>query len=194
MRDRLAVLIGPDSYLTLYMEECIALNDWERDRLEPAIARERAFLEHLGSGYPSHWSTASSNLGWMLVDAGRPDEAVAEFRRALGYADGIGGEHAEESAYARSGLGAAWTALGKPARARPLLEAALVAQTTPATAADRADTELALARALWATGGDRARARALAERARDYFAAHPLGARRARDLAEADRWLREHRP
>jgi hypothetical protein len=50
--------------------------------------------------------------------------------------------------------------------------------------------QLALARALWATGGDRTRARKLADHARDGFAR--LGPGRERDRLAAIRWLAEH--
>jgi hypothetical protein len=54
---------------------------------------------------------------------------------------------------------------------------------------DLATTRFALARALWASGGDRARARALAAAARATFADN--GNKEA--SAEVDGWLARHR-
>jgi alpha-beta hydrolase superfamily lysophospholipase len=53
-----------------------------------------------------------------------------------------------------------------------------------------AGAELALARALWAAGGDRARAVELARAAHATFVKGP--AVRTREAAEAARWLRDH--
>jgi hypothetical protein len=57
-----------------------------------------------------------------------------------------------------------------------------------------AETRFMLAQALWEApphrGRDRARATRLAEQARDALAEH--GAARAEDVAEIERWLREH--
>jgi hypothetical protein len=52
--------------------------------------------------------------------------------------------------------------------------------------------QLALARALWDSSGDKARARTLAERARDGFAR--LGAGREPDHQNAMTWLANHVP
>jgi len=53
---------------------------------------------------------------------------------------------------------------------------------------------LALAKALLATTRDRTRPLVLARHARDFYAAHPFGTRRAHQLADADAWLRAHEP
>ncbi len=62
--------------------------------------------------------------------------------------------------------------------------------TPPAEDAfDRDEARFLLARALWKTGGDRPRARKLAEEARAGFAARGPGA--AKPLAETVRWLEQ---
>ena len=185
-------LLGPESYTTLSVEENIALDEWEQGDYAAALAGERRFLAHLGENFPSHSSTALSNYGWTLLEAGRPAEAFAPFRRALGFAEKIEGGHDEEVAFALSGLGAAQVATGQASLALPRLSEALQLQTTPEMAPDRAQTQLALAEALRVTGASTARSVALAVEARAYLASHPLGARRARQLADADAWLAHH--
>jgi hypothetical protein len=62
-----------------------------------------------------------------------------------------------------------------------------VRERAGASEADLGKPRMALARALAGTGRDPARARELAEQARDAFAA--AGAGRANDLAEVEAWL-----
>jgi len=191
IHDAFARLLGPDNYVTITVEENIALDEWEEGNLAAAMAGEKRFLDHVGAASPSHLSTAQGNYGWMLLDAHRADEATAWFERALAAADKVDGRHDEETEYALTGLGAAWVARGKPRLAVPLLERAMTLQHGDETASDRADAEMALAGAL--VTREPARALALAERARGYYAGHPFGARRARALAESEAWLRAHR-
>src|SRR5205823_14966637 len=83
IRDAFTRLLGPESYITLSVEENMALDTWEEGNLDEAMAGVRHFLEHVGSANPSHVSTAQSNYGWMLIDAGRAAEATGWFERAL---------------------------------------------------------------------------------------------------------------
>ncbi len=192
IHDGMARLLGPDHYVTLTVGENLAMDAWEEGDLPAAIAGERRFLDRVGAISPSHLSTALASYGWMLVDAGRAAEAAPWLERAVASADKIDGGHDEETEYALAGLGSAFVARGQPRLALAPLEHALSLQKGDETADDRADTELALAQALAAATRDRARPLALARKARDYFAAHPLGARRARRLADAQAWLRAH--
>ena len=192
IRDAFARLMGPDNYITLTVEENIALEKWEMGELPAALAGERRFLERVGPATPSHLSTAQSNYGWMLLEAERPDEALGWFDKARANADKIDGKHDEETEFALAGLGAADVALGKPRLALPLLERALLLQHGAETDGDRADTEFALAQALTQLGRDRPRALAAARHARDFYSAHPLGERRLRQAAAVDGWLRAH--
>ena len=190
IRDRFAALLGPDSIVTLTLDENIALDAWEEGDLTSATAGARRFLERVGAASPSHISTAQANYGWMLIEARRVGEAIDWFHKALASADRVDGRHDEETEFALAGLGSAYVAHGEPRLALPPLERALGLQHGDETASDRADTELALAQALTAIGRDAARATTLARAARDYYAAHPFGARRAHQLAAADAWLR----
>jgi tRNA A-37 threonylcarbamoyl transferase component Bud32/tetratricopeptide (TPR) repeat protein len=192
IHDAFARLMGPDNYITLTIDENIALEKWEMGELPAALAGERHFLDRVGPAAPSHLSTAQSNYGWMLLDAGRADEALVWLEKARASADRIDGKHDEETEYALAGIGAADVALGKPRPALPLLERALTLQQGAETDADRADTEFALARALTLLGRDRPRALAAAQHAREFWAAHPLGERRLHQLATVDAWLRGH--
>jgi len=77
---------------------------------------------------------------------------------------------------------------GHPERALPIAERAVrVAESRPADAnpGDLADARFALAAALWDTHGDRARAKKLAEQARD---AQPDAEKKAATV----KWLAEH--
>ncbi|HXU68747.1 MAG TPA: serine/threonine-protein kinase [Polyangia bacterium] len=192
IRDRFAALLGPDSIVTLTLDENIALDAWEAGDLATATAGARRFLERMGAASPSHVSTAQANYGWMLIEAHRLDEAVSWLERALASAERVDGRHDEETEFALAGLGAAYVARGEPARALPPLERALGLQHGDETAADCADTELALAQALTNLGRDAGRAQTLAEAARDYYKTHPFGVRRAHQLAAAEAWLRAH--
>ena len=190
IHDAFARLLGPDNYVTITVEENIALDAWEEGDLKAAMAGERRFLDRVGAASPSHLSTAQANYGFMLLDAGRPEEATPWFERALASADKVDGRHDEETEYALTGLGAAWVDRGRPRLAVAPLERAMTLQHGEETASDRADAEMALARAL--VTRDPARARKLAERAHDYYVTHPFGARRARVAEESEAWLRAH--
>jgi eukaryotic-like serine/threonine-protein kinase len=195
IRDAFARLLGPDSYTTLCVEENLALAAVEQGDLKAAMAGERRFLDHVGATVnPSHLSTAQSNYGGMLLDGGRPEEAMIWFERALANAEKIDGRHDEETEYALTGIGTTWVARGRPRLALEPLTRALALQHGDETADDHANAEGALAEALWAVGHDRARALTLARHARDYYAKHPMGARRAGELAHVEAWLRAREP
>ncbi len=193
-RDRFAALLGPDSVVTLTIDENLALDAWEEGDLAAATAGARRFLDRVGPASPSHMSTAQANYGWMLIEAHRLDEAVSWLERALASAEKLDGKHDEETEYALAGLGVAHVARGEPRLALAPLERALGLQHGDETEADRADTGMALAEALTALGREAERAHELARSARDFYAAHPFGVRRARQLASAEAWLRAHPP
>ena len=80
---------------------------------------------------------------------------------------------------------------GRPGEARPLLELAwAVQQRADVPAIHRAQTEFALACALWETSGDRKLARRLAEAASQTFV--DLGLENTEEAAEIADWLRAH--
>jgi len=194
IHDSFARLLGPYSYPALSVEENIALDDWEQGDAAAAMAGVRYFLEHVGNANPSHRSTAQGNYGWMWLETGHPAEAMSWFERALADADKIHGLHDEETEYALTGIGATFVALGRPKLALAPLSRAIALQHGDETGDDRADASCALAQALWMLGRDHARALELARHARAYYVAHPMGVRRAHQLATVEAWLRAHEP
>ena len=50
------------AYITLSVEENMALDTWEEGNLDEAMAGVRHFLEHVGSANPSHVSQATEFL------------------------------------------------------------------------------------------------------------------------------------
>jgi serine/threonine-protein kinase len=120
-----------------------------------------------------------------FAEAARLDErALSIFEKALGP------EHMFV-AYALTGLARANLGLGRGGEARALAERALKLREAASTPAyDLADTRFALARALWASGGDRSRARDLALVARSGYLQSGASTWKT-ELAEIDDWLRE---
>jgi serine/threonine-protein kinase len=125
-----------------------------------------------------------SNRGESLRRLGRYAEARADFERSLGLQ-----QSDRDLAYPLTGLGEIDIAGGNPTAAVPLLERALrIRKEKEPDATYVATTEFALARALWESGGDRPRARALARSAREVY----LTRRRPEKVGEVDVWLAAH--
>ena len=82
---------------------------------------------------------------------------------------------------------------GRPAEALPILERVVAIRETiaPGAALD-GEAHFGLARAIDGSGGDRARARALAEKARAEFRQAPLMPTTLRMLEQIDAWLAAH--
>ena len=132
-----------------------------------------------------------SNRGEYLVAAGRPSEAIAPFKDALArWQSQLGSEH-QFLGYPPTGIGLAYWKSGRPREGLPSLERALrireAHEHDPATVAE---TRFALARALWDAGGDRDRARRLAEASRDVY---DRAKSNARPALEVRTWLVTHR-
>jgi tRNA A-37 threonylcarbamoyl transferase component Bud32/tetratricopeptide (TPR) repeat protein len=87
-------------------------------------------------------------------------------------------------------LGTSELGLGRFAHALPVLERANdIRHTKEPSTARRAEARFILARALWASGQDRERARSLAITARDEYRLSPDTPARSRELAETEDWL-----
>jgi tetratricopeptide (TPR) repeat protein/predicted Ser/Thr protein kinase len=116
------------------------------------------------------------------------DKALAECSRGLAiYEKNLGPDHLRV-AFPLGGMGRAYLGLGQPDRAVPLLERALaIRHAVKGDPIDLAEVNFSMARALVASGGDKKRARALAEEARAAYAAGGEDSRR--DLAEVEAWL-----
>ncbi len=131
------------------------------------------------------------HLAAALVAEGRHADALAHATRALAILEAAYGREARDAAVALTLAGEAHLGLGDARAALPLLERALeLRRRRHASPSSIAQTSFALARALWASGGDRVRARALAEEARKGHAASrrsEAGAERAR----VEKWIGE---
>jgi tetratricopeptide (TPR) repeat protein len=187
--ERSSRVFGPDHRWTIEAEEDLAVDEWERGDLASALRDETNVIARGDLRQTAGTSLSETNYGYMLVEAGRAEEAVPHFLRAIGLAESIKGDNDDELAYARSGLGTGYIALHKEHLALGPLQQALRAQTSEAEVVDRAVTEAALAQALWAATPERKRALELATHARDVLKAHPLGARRQHLLAAVEAWL-----
>jgi hypothetical protein len=122
--------------------------------------------------------------------------ALPQHRRASEILRASEGEKSAVTAHALASEGADLVALQRWREALPLLERALgLQETAKAEPIDLAETRAALAEAVWKTGGDRARARKLAEDARATFAeavARYGSERERRRLADLVGWLDAH--
>jgi serine/threonine-protein kinase len=155
------------------------------DAAKAAALHERELAIKEKTLGPDHPDTANAlaSLGRSLVRLGHLDAAEPFLVRSRAAAEKAGGAKGTVSS-ALLGLGELALARRAPERAAPLLEQALAADS----AENGGEIQLALAEALWQMDKDRARARALAERARAAYehAGNSLGQERAA------RWLREH--
>ena len=132
------------------------------------------------------WVTAMITLGRALLEQGRHDEAESIMERGLGLAIEPG-----DRMDAHEALGQLELRRGRPEAALEHFEAALRAiegTDQHLEAENLGDVRFGLARALVAAGGDRSRALAEAERARELLRGVD-GSERAR--AQIDAWLRE---
>jgi len=160
---------------------------------------ERALAIREEASSPDHPDVAYSliNLGSVAGLQGEYEDARGLYERALAVLEKALGPDHPLVAYPLTGLGEALRSLAEPADALAPLERALIIRTThEVDPAELAATRFALARVLWDVPGprgrDRARARALAEQARDAYAA--AGEAKTADLAEVRAWLSEHPP
>jgi len=143
--------------------------------------------ETLGPTHPSV-GIALTGIGNVLIDQGKLDEAATRHRRALEiFEQALGAEH-PYVAYASLGLAEVALAKGDPSAARePAERAVAIFESTQALPGQLAKVRFVLARALEPDGSQRARARTLAEAAREEFAG--MGVAKQESLAEVEAWL-----
>jgi len=160
--------------------------------IEAARYAERSLrLVEAGLG-PQHPRTAIllSNYAEILNNLGRYSEAREMAHRALAALEGEVDEAGLFISFPLMALGTAHLDDGRPAEALPILErvVAIREAIAPGAALD-GEAHFGLARAIDGSGGDRARARALAEKARqEYLSAPPLPAT-VRVLGQIEAWL-----
>jgi tetratricopeptide (TPR) repeat protein len=186
-------ILGKDSVDVGISEANLAQVLQNMRRYEQALVHiDRALnvLEkRLGSEHPE-LALELCNRGEILNSLERYAEARQPLERAARMWEQQLGPDSLHRAYALTGIGISYLGTGKPANAiAPLEEAFRIRTANEVDPGDRAETAFALARALWASGLSRERARSLAAQARIEY----VQAARQADLAEVDSWLAEHR-
>jgi serine/threonine protein kinase len=127
--------------------------------------------------------------GEILRALDRPEEARQSFDRAIFISEPELAPNALVLAYALTGLGQIYLAEAQPENAvAPLERAMKVRADQGGDPGDRAATSFALARALWESGHEQARALRLAGEAKAAYAKVAM----TKDLAKVDVWLRTH--
>ena len=193
--DILVRLVGPEHPLVAMADNNLGLVAEADGRLDAAerYYRESATLleRSLGPDHP-RVAVALSNLGVALRERNKPDEALAAFQRVLAINEKRFGPNYPDSLDALLGEGESLVALGRPKEARAPIERALAMTSSgEPNPWGLAEARFALAEALWASGGDRARAHALAVAAKKGLASETNAL--ARGLAgEIDAWLQQH--
>ena len=155
-------------------------------KLDAALAAEDRALA-IWTAQGSYWAMkALNNRGEILTALGRYREADDSFQRVLQAFEKEVGPDNVDVAYPLAGLGAVKLATRASVAAVPLFERALrLRQSTKTDPSLVAEAQFGLARALWDSGGDRARARSLAQQARaTYENSHDATVRR-----QLDDWL-----
>jgi tetratricopeptide (TPR) repeat protein len=130
------------------------------------------------------------HIGDVLLATGRAEEARVEFERVRGLVEARRGPGHIDLAAPLIGLGKVALSLGQASRAIELVEAALAIaerDTDRVPPRQLAEIRFVLARALWAGGGDPARARSLARQALD----GQVG-RKGPEPTEIRAWLARH--
>ncbi len=163
------------------------------------LGRNRQALEHvdrsieileagLGAEHPE-LARQLSNRGEILNALGQYPQARASFEKARIIWERELGLENRNLAYALTGIGIGYIAEGNATKALvPLERAFKIREAHENDPARRAETRFALARGLWEAGRERARARLLAQQARDGYAKGVLKPK----LAEVESWLRAH--
>ena len=163
----------------------------QRDEALPALWRAVEAAERARG--PEHPDVAVPcvTLGEVLLDMGRPREAGEYFDRALLVREQAWGPLHPELAAPLTGQGEVLLALGRAAEALVPLERALALRASESVASEAwAQTRFALARALWESRQDEARARRLAQEAEGALG-HP-GAEALRERIQT--WRQAHAP
>ena len=184
--------LGPDHPDVGVSEDNVAIALAEVGRNQEALGHVDRSIEllegGLGAGHPDV-AIAHSNRGEILNALGRFAEARQAFEAARVIEERELGLDAVNLAYPLTGIGVSYLLEGNPASAIVALERALkIRQSQESDPAKRSETQFALARALWESNRDRARARNLAEEAKAGYAKPITKAK----LAEVEGWIRSH--
>jgi tetratricopeptide (TPR) repeat protein len=187
---------GPDDRHTTTASYGVASVLARMDRPAEALARfERVLATSRRLLGPDHPDVAEDlcQIGAVELRLGRAAEALATFREAQRIAEVAVGPSHDLVSRALAGMGRTQLRLGAADRALAPLERAVALYAQQAGADwDRAVAQFDLARALWATGRDRARAIELAREARSQQLR--LGDLHPSDVAPIAKWLRANAP
>jgi tetratricopeptide (TPR) repeat protein len=159
---------------------------------EVQLERAIAIFRRSADGGGRDLAMALFNLGGVYFVTNRLEQALAQHRQALAlYERALPPDHSEIG-IVLTGLGNDLVELGRAAQAiAPLERAVALRERLRLAPGELADSRVALAHALFATGRDRARALRLAHEAElEYIEA---GSGRAEELVELRRWLRSLR-
>jgi tetratricopeptide (TPR) repeat protein len=157
---------------------------------ERAVADHRAALALLervvGPQHPD-CAVALTRLAEARSRLGQHREALADLARAAPVVDRALGPETPAAARVLAATGQVRLRLGAAAAAvAPLEHAVRIRAARRGDPRELAEARFLLARALWASGGDRDRARRLAAQARETYAAHPWF---REPLAAVDAWI-----
>jgi len=191
---RRAAVASPDFAVTTSLTNLAALYE-EAGRLDDALVTIDESLRILAKILEGDHLRVVTNLhtrGDVLLALGRLEDARQAFGDALSMSERVKGKDHVLSAEPLEGLAGVALAQQKPAVAVALLESALgLRERSPAQPISHARTRFLLARALWESGQDRARARTLLAAARSGFEA--VGAQGKARLLELNQWARAKR-
>ena len=186
-------LLGPDHPDVGLSEGNLGYVLEEADRNKEAFLHVQRSIEIQSKALgPSHPDLANqlNNRGEILNALGRPTEALLSFEQATSIWERELGDAAPILAYSLTGTGMSYLAQNDANHALlPLERAFRLRSAKEIDPRDRAETSFALARALWESGHDLARARRLAEEARETF----VRTSDAKGQSAAETWLGQHR-
>jgi tetratricopeptide (TPR) repeat protein len=185
-------VLGPDSPDVGITEVNLAIALQELGRNDEALAHnDRAILIETRALGPDHPLLAMTynQRGETMNALGRSEEARHSFERAGVIWERELGPGSRNLAYVLTGIGVSYLAQGKPSDALVPLERALkIRETLEPELSRRAETQFALARALWESNHERGRGRLLANQAKRGYQSSSF---KEKGL-EVDAWLREH--
>ncbi|MEM9452893.1 MAG: serine/threonine-protein kinase [Myxococcota bacterium] len=160
----------------------------------PYLRRALSIFEQaLGSEHPDV-AVSMTNLGNLLYHQQAYEDAALHYQRALKILQEVLPADHPHQAWPILGLAKVGLVQGRFEEAREYAERALVIRDKAGVAAELlAEVRFMLARALWNEGGERLRARALAEQAHDAWASADADDEHTREyLAEVRQWLTQH--
>jgi eukaryotic-like serine/threonine-protein kinase len=189
-------VLGPEHPDLLYSLGNIAGCRRDRGEYAAALAAMRRVEALVHASFPPEHrevGLTAHNVAELLALQGQHEAALAEYEHALAVRTKVHGPDDPYVANTLTGRAELLLTLSRAAEARADLERALAIRegANDPQRHDYGRTRFALARALWQTGGDRTRARQLAEAARGDLAEADSPLARGRRAALAA-WLAEH--